>query len=98
MNMRSLKKLKNEVFLQDPIGVDAEGNEITIEDKLSDEKYSIEDEVDLKMQIKALYKSIKNFLSPREKMIIELRYGLAGEEELTQKEIAAMLNISRSYV
>ena len=98
MYMRSQKKLKNEVFLQDPIGIDTEGNEITIEDKLSDENYSIEDEVDLKMQTKVLYKSIKDFLSPREKLIIDLRYGLSGEEELTQKEIAAMLNISRSYV
>ena len=98
MNLRSLKKLNNEVFLQDPIGVDSDGNEVTIEDKLPDEGYSIDEQVTQKMQLKMLYESINNVLTDREKTIIELRYGILAYDETTQREIAKMLKISRSYV
>ena len=59
---------------------------------------SVEDEIDLKMKIKKLYKKISEILQDREKMIIELRFGLNGKESKTQNEIAKMLGISRSYV
>ena len=59
---------------------------------------SVEDEIDLKMKVKKLYKKISEVLQDREKMIIELRFGLNGKESRTQNEIAKMLGISRSYV
>jgi RNA polymerase sporulation-specific sigma factor len=78
--------------------VDKEGNEVTVEAKLAHESYSIEDEVDLKMNVKRLYESICRVLTGREKKIIELRYGFFNNDETTQNEIAEKLGISRSYV
>ena len=63
----------------------------------NDEK-SIEDEIDIKMKIKLLYKKMKDFLKPRERNILELRFGLDGNKPKTQNEIAEMMGISRSYV
>ena len=59
---------------------------------------SVEDQIDLKMKVKRLYQKISEVLQDREKMIIELRFGLNGKEAKTQNEIAKMLGISRSYV
>ena len=98
MFLRSSKKYSNNIYLQEPIGEDKEGNEVTMEDKIADEKDSIDDQVNLKMQIKLLYEKIKDVLKSREKLVIELRYGLVNGEEVTQREIANMLGISRSYV
>jgi len=98
MHLRSGKKSRNEVLLQDPIGKDKDGNEITLIDKLSNDDESIFDEVNLKFQIKKLYQCMKDILPAREQKVIELRYGLINGCELTQKEIAKMLGISRSYV
>ncbi len=98
MHLRSGKKSRNEVLLQDPIGKDKDGNEITLIDKLSNDDESIFDEVNLKFQIKKLYQCMKDILPEREQKVIELRYGLINGCELTQKEIAKMLGISRSYV
>lgn len=79
-------------------GQDKEGNEITFIDVIENGDTSIEDEIDLKMKVKKLYKKISEVLLDREKMIIELRFGLNGKEAKTQNEIAKMLGISRSYV
>lgn len=98
MNLRSSKKQQNEVLLQEPIGKDKEGNEITLIDKLSNEEESVFDEVDLKLQIQTLYQNMKEVLQSRERMVLELRYGLCNSSVLTQKEIADQLGISRSYV
>lgn len=98
MFLRSSKKYNNNVYLQEPIGEDKEGNEVTMEDKIADEKDSVDEQVNLKIQIKLLYDKIKKVLKSREKLVIELRYGLASGEEVTQREIAEMLGISRSYV
>jgi len=98
MFLRATRKYNNELYLQDPIGVDKEGNNITIEDKLADEGYSIDEQVGLRMQIRALYGAIREELKERERTIIELRYGLQTGEEMTQREIAKLLGISRSYV
>ncbi len=98
MHLRSGKKLRGEVLLQDPIGKDKDGNEITLIDKLSNDDESIFDEVNLKLQIKRLYQCMRDILPEREQRVIEMRYGLANGCELTQKEIAKILGISRSYV
>ena len=79
-------------------GQDKEGNEITFLDVIESEEINIEDEIDLKMKIKKLYKKIEEVLQDRERLIIELRFGLNGKESKTQNEIAKQLGISRSYV
>ncbi len=98
MSLRANKKRQNEVLLQDPVGKDKDGREITLIDKLSANCEDVFDEVDVKLQLSALYKSMKSILTPREKKIIELRYGIAGQNVYTQQDIAKMMNISRSYV
>lgn len=98
MTIRSTKKIKTEASLQDPIGIDKEGNEINLLDILGSEVDEVLDIVHLKIQVKNLYKAIDEVLKPREKVIIELRYGLIDGSCKTQREIASMLGISRSYV
>ncbi|SHJ73051.1 RNA polymerase sporulation-specific sigma factor [Caminicella sporogenes DSM 14501] len=98
MTIRAGKKKKNEVSIQEPIGVDKEGNEISLIDILGTDTDSVVDEVELKLQIKNLYKKMTNVLKNREKIVIEHRYGLANGGCKTQREIAKMLGISRSYV
>ena len=98
MYIRSSKKYTSDVYLQDTIGIDREGNEVRVEDKLADEKDSIEEQVDLKIRIKRLCGAITKVLHNREKNVIMLRYGLCDGDEMTQREIAQILGISRSYV
>lgn len=98
MQIRSTKKIQSEVSLHDPIGVDREGNEITLIDVIGNEAESVIDEVELKMQVKKLYNKMKAVLKKREKTVLELRYGLLNGTSKTQREIAGMLGISRSYV
>ncbi len=98
MHLRTNKKYSQDIYLQDTVGVDKDGNEVTLEDKVADNSMGVDEEVTLKMQIKILYEKISKILKGREKTIIELRYGLAGEKELTQRDIAKKLGISRSYV
>ena len=98
MYLRSTKKLNSEVYLNEPIGKDKDDNVITLEEVLESDNKSIEEEVDTKIKIKKMYNKIKEILKDREKTIIELRFGLKGEKPKTQKEIAKMMGISRSYV
>ena len=79
-------------------GQDKEGNEITFIDIIESKERSVEEVVDLKMKVKKLYQKIEEVLKDREKLIIELRFGLNGREVKTQNEIAKELGISRSYV
>lgn len=98
MQIRSNKKTQNEVSLQDPIGIDRDGNEITLIDVVGNDVESVIDEVELKILVKRLYNKMKEVLKKREKMVLELRYGLLNGSGKTQREIAKMLGISRSYV
>ncbi|EGT3598832.1 RNA polymerase sporulation sigma factor SigK [Clostridium perfringens] len=98
MFFRNSKKTKGEVFLQDPIGVDKEGNEICLIDILSSDSDSVLETVENSLQVKELYKKISDVLSTREKEIIQMRYGLLDGDIKTQREIAGILGISRSYV
>lgn len=97
MLMRSNKKSRNDVSLNDPIGTDKEGNQILLVDVMSNEE-EISDIIELKSQIKKLRENILSELDEREREIIIKRYGLGGEAPLTQREIAKELNISRSYI
>ena len=98
MYLRSTKKINAEVHLNEPIGKDKDDNVITLEEVLENDDKSIDDVVDTKMKIKKMYNKIKEVLKDREKTIIELRFGLTGGKPKTQKEIASMMGISRSYV
>ncbi len=98
MCLRAEKKLVNEISINEPIGFDNEGNEINLIDILSDEEESVFNSVNLKMNTEKLYKAIESELNEREKEIIELRYALSNGNPKTQREIAKMLGISRSYV
>lgn len=98
MTIRSGKKARSEVSLHDPIGIDKEGNEISLMDILGTDANDVIEEVDLKIQVKKLYKKMSKCLKDREKVIIMLRYGLTSEGCKTQREIAKRLGISRSYV
>ena len=79
-------------------GQDKEGNEITFMDVIESKEKNVEDALDLKFKVKKLYQKINEVLQDREKLILELRFGLNGKEVKTQNEIAKMLGISRSYV
>ncbi|BAK81252.1 RNA polymerase sporulation sigma factor SigK [Candidatus Arthromitus sp. SFB-rat-Yit] len=98
MLIRNSKKTKNEVFLQDPIGTDKEGNEISLIDVLNSSDDTIIDIVEQKLTIKKMYKKLNDILTEKEQLIIKLRYGLIDGKIKTQKEISKKLNISRSYV
>lgn len=98
MYLRSSKKLNSEVYLEDPIGKDKDDNTVTLQEILENDERPIDEEVDMKMKISKLYEKVKNVLKSRERTIIELRFGLNGKEQKTQKEIANNMGISRSYV
>lgn len=98
MLLRSKKKSNREVSLYDPIGTDKEGNEISLLDIIETEPVDVVKNYSLKQDIARLYQLLPKVLTTREREIIKLRYGLYGEQELTQREIAKRLNISRSYV
>lgn len=98
MLLRSKKKSSKEVSLYEPIGTDKEGNEISLLDVIETEPVDVVKNYSLKQDIDYLYQLIPKILSQREQEIVTLRYGLYGKEEMTQREIAKRLNISRSYV
>ena len=97
MSMRAKKKFSAEVSLNDTIDVDHNGNPLTYIDVISSDE-SLEAEVERKISSAKALKLVNTILSPREKQIILLRYGLAGKKALTQREVAEKLKISRSYV
>jgi RNA polymerase sporulation-specific sigma factor len=97
MHLRSTKKLRNDLFLQDPIGSDKEGNEITLLDILDTGSDIVPETVETILEEERLREKL-NILGKREKMVVELRYGLKNGSNKTQREIAKMLGISRSYV
>ncbi|MDD3173609.1 MAG: sigma-70 family RNA polymerase sigma factor [Herbinix sp.] len=98
MMLRSGKRLAKEVYLYDPIGSDREGNEINLLDIIEEAEVDIVENIMLEDDIKKLYHMIGIVLTDREREIICLRYGLSNQKEVTQREIAGMLGISRSYV
>jgi len=97
MHLRSTKKTRAEVLLYDPIGSDKEGNEITLLDILGTDADLVADRVEQRMNSERLRDRLKR-LTRREKLILELRYGLVDGVRQTQREISKVLGISRSYV
>ncbi|MBP1574261.1 MAG: RNA polymerase sporulation sigma factor SigK [Oscillospiraceae bacterium] len=97
MYFRNKKKYAQDISLSEPIECDKDGNALSIMDIMADEK-SISEDIEEKLNSEKLYKIIDSELSPREKEIIYLRYGLLGRKAFTQREVAEKLEISRSYV
>jgi len=92
-----MKKVKVEVSLYDPIGVDKEGNEITLIDILGTHPEVVAEMVENNFEQKRLLEKVRQ-LTRREKKVLELRFGLEDGARMTQREIAKSLGISRSYV
>lgn len=97
MHLRSTKRNKAEVSIYDPIGVDREGNEITLIDVLGTEPDVVADLVESFFEQRRLLEKVRK-LSKREMKVLELRFGLFNSLRQTQREIAKSLGISRSYV
>ncbi len=97
MYFRSIKKSSKDISINEEIDSDSDGNALTLMDIMSVDDTIVED-LDVKVKTENLAKYIKESLSPREQLIIRLRYGLDGRVPLTQREVAALLKISRSYV
>ena len=97
MYLRKTKRKRTEVSFEDSLSYDADGNELHLEDVLGTDAdivtKGLDDELDKSMMLDEIEK-----LSPRDKEIIELRYGLNGKKEMTQKDVATLLGISQSYI
>ena len=98
MVLRSNKKLNSEVSLDECIGTDKEGNSMTFSDILPADSVDIADEISTKMDVQKLYSAMQTNLKKSEIDILCWRYGLNNVQKKTQKEIADILGISRSYV
>lgn len=98
MMLRQEKKKNREVSMYEPVGTDGEGGEIVIMDILSSASPSALDSLILSEHLGALPSCISERLTPREQLIIRMRYGIDGTSPLTQRETARRLGISRSYV
>ncbi len=97
MYLRKNNKTRYEISLDEPLKVDYDGNELLLSDIVGTENEIIQDEIKHNQQKEMFYNSL-DCLSKREKEILELRYGLTGNEELTQKDVAILLGISQSYI
>lgn len=97
MHFRGRKKYAQDLYIQDPIDVDTEGNALTLMDIMAQDGDILED-VDRKLKSDRLHSYINQALDAREQQVIRLRYGLDGKAPMAQREVAALLGISRSYV
>lgn len=98
MLFRSNKKFSREVSLYEPIGVDKDGESINLVDVLEVENREVLEDMILSQDIEQLYKAVSGCLKEQERKVVEMRYGLYGKKPKTQREIAAEMGISRSYV
>ena len=97
MFLRKNKKRKTEISFEDSLSYDADGNELHLEDVLGTDSDIVTKELEDKIERKILIEEIEK-LNERDKKIMILRYGLFGNEEVTQKDVADMLGISQSYI
>ena len=98
MHFRRMKKTKLEVSLYEPIGTDKEGKQIHLMEVLLVDDVDVSKQMEIHRDMDILKTHLEEVLTPREVQIIKKRYGLWGEKELTQRELANELGISRSYV
>ena len=97
MYLRKKSRMRIEVSLDEPLSQDDEGNELLLSDVLSNDVYEVNETLLEQEKQEKLIRAL-TFLKDREKEILELRFGLNGKEEFTQKEVADMLGISQSYI
>ncbi len=97
MYLRKTNKLKSEVSFDEPLNIDWDGNELLLSDILGTDDDIIEKNLEASVDKKLLEKALEQ-LTGREKQIMELRFGLVGEAEMTQKDVADLLGISQSYI
>lgn len=97
MHLRATKRLRHEISLQDPIGTDREGNEITLMDILRADSVDVEERVGIRLMALKMREEVKH-LEERERRVLEMRFGLIDGRSLTQRDVAKVLGISRSYV
>lgn len=98
MYLRTSKKLNNEISMDESIGTDKEGNNMTFSDILMMDQVDFADSISSKMEAQKLYDAMRSVLKPSEIEILCWRYGLGNTKKKTQKEIAEIMGISRSYV
>lgn len=98
MMLRARKKVSKEISLYEPIGTDKEGNEINLLDVIEGQQTDVVDRLTLCENLHRMFFLLEHCLTPREREILFLRYGIMGEKEQTQSEIGKKLGISRSYV
>lgn len=98
MLLRGKRKTSREVSIFEPIGQDKEGNEIHLMDVIEQQQPDLLESMELEGNIRKLFVLMRESLTPREREILMMRYGLNGRREATQNEIGAALGISRSYV
>ena len=97
MYFRSAKKSARDVYLDEPVDVDKDGNSMSLMDIIAEDDNMV-DRIDTMIKSRQLYGFVENSLDDREREIILYRYGLYGKKPLTQREVAEKLDISRSYV
>lgn len=98
MSIRASKKTSSEVSINLPIGTDKDGNEISLNDILGTDPDAVIDDINTRIQVRDMLHALGSVLTDREKQIIIHRYGILGTAPRTQREVAAYLGISRSYV
>lgn len=98
MLLRASKKFSREVSLYEPIGVDKDGEAVSLVDVIEADSREILEDLILSQEIQELYDAFETCLKDQEQAVIRMRYGLFGQKPRTQREIAAALGISRSYV
>ena len=98
MSLRAEKKQSGEISLSEPIGVDGDGNEISLADILGSEPDQVQRDVESRIAFQQVRSAVEDALCGRERTVIKLRYGLMNGRCMPQREVAALLGISRSYV
>ena len=98
MLLRAGKKYKNDVYLSDAVGTDKDGNELALIDLLCEKEDTVFEQVDKSIEREKFLQFIKGVLTKREYTVLCLRYGLKGEKNYAQREVAKFLKISRSYI
>ncbi len=97
MYLRKVNHQKLDISLDEPLNVDWDGNELLLSDVLGSDGLEINDNIEMEDEKRILYKCMAS-LSPRERLIMNMRFGMDGEDEMTQKEVADELGISQSYI
>ena len=97
MHLRKIQHQKNEFSLDEPLNIDWDGNELLLSDVLGTDEDAVMADLENEEERRTVREAVER-LSQRERQIIELRYGLNGKEEMTQKEVADLLGISQSYI